>query len=129
MSHEIAEADFCFLPYLFEHAERRYAELSLPNKFEAYLAAGRPVLFHGPEYAGSGEAVRKYGVGLCLHSLSQPEIIAAVEKMINDIQLRESFSRAAILAFHSEFNAKVMMANFAGLIGIDPSSLVNQNRQ
>ena len=129
MLRELAQTDFCYLPYWFEPAKCRHVKLSFPNKFETYLAAGRPVLFHGPEYAGIGEAVRKYGVGLCLHSLSQPEIIAAVDRMINDIQLRESFSRAAILAFHSEFNANVMMANFAGLIGIDPGFLVNQNRQ
>jgi hypothetical protein len=128
MLREIAGTDFCYLPYWFEPAKRRHAELSFPNKFETYLAAGRPVLFHGPEYAGIGEAVQKYGVGLCLHSLSQPEIIAAVDKMITDIQLRESFSRAAILAFHSEFNSHVMMANFAALIGIDSRIFVGQGK-
>jgi hypothetical protein len=120
MLREIAESDFCYLPYWFEPAKRRHVELSFPNKFETYLAAGRPVFFHGPEYAGIAEAVHKFGVGLCVHNLSQSEILAALEKMITDLSLRKSFSRAAILAFHSEFNSNVMMANFAGLIGIDP---------
>jgi hypothetical protein len=124
MLRQIAATDFCYLQYWFEPAKRRHAELSFPNKFETYLAAGRPVLFHGPEYAGIAEAVDKYGVGLCVHSLSEEAIAASLERMISDFHLRESFSRAAILAFHAEFNAGVMMKNFAELIGVDPTVLL-----
>lgn len=126
MLREIAQTDFCYLPYWFEPSKRRHVELSFPNKFETYLAAGRPVFYHGPEYSGIVETMKKYGVGLCVHTLSPEEIGSAVEKMISDSSLSDSFSRAAISAFHSEFNASVMMKNFAELVGVAPEILFRE---
>jgi glycosyltransferase involved in cell wall biosynthesis len=124
MLKEIAETDFCYLPYWFETHKKRHVELSFPNKFETYIAAGRPILFHGPEYAGIARIINQYKVGLCVHSLNQREIISSLECLVTDFFLRDSFSRAAILAFWKEFNANVMMNNFAKLIGIDPNILL-----
>ncbi len=121
--NEVAKTDFCYLPYSFESAKRWRAELSFPNKFETYIAAGRPVFFHGPEYAGIAETIREYGVGLCVHSLKQDEIISTLERLIVDTSLRASYSRAATAAFHSEFNAGAMFRQFAELIGVDPRML------
>jgi glycosyltransferase involved in cell wall biosynthesis len=123
MLEEIAECDFCYLTYWFEPKKRRHVELSFPNKFETYLAAGRPVLYHGPAYAGIAEAVRQYGVGMCIHSLEEGEIQAKLISMISDQHLRDSFEKAAYAAFHAEFNAQTMMNNFSALIGIDPALL------
>jgi glycosyltransferase involved in cell wall biosynthesis len=98
-------------------------ELSFPNKFETYLAAGRPVLFHGPHYAGVAEAVRQHNVGLCVHSLQEEEIAGALRLLITDRSLLESLSRAALAAFEAEFNARTMLRQFAELIGVDPHLL------
>lgn len=128
MLREIAETDFCYLPYWFEPKKRRHVELSFPNKFETYLAAGRPVLFHGPEYAGIAETIKEYGVGLCVHSLDPEEITLALENMIKDSLLGKSLSKAAILAFHKEFNTSVMLKNFAELIDIDSNFYLTINQ-
>jgi glycosyltransferase involved in cell wall biosynthesis len=126
MLAQIAQTDFCYLPYWFDPGKRRHAELSFPNKFETYLAAGRPVLFHGPDYAGIAAAVQEYGVGICVHSLNQDEIASALERLILDASLRETLSQRATAAFQAEFNAAVMMKNFATLIGVDPDSLMGE---
>lgn len=118
MLREIAETDFCYLPYWFDPSKRRHAELSFPNKFETYLAAARPVLYHGPAYAGIAQTVKNFGVGVCVHSLEKGEIEAAVTGLILDQSAREKFSRASLAAFHAEFNAGQMMKNFAELIGV-----------
>jgi hypothetical protein len=124
MLRELAETDFCYLPCWFEPAKRRHAELSFPNKFETYLAAGRPVLFHGPVYAGVAAIIRQYGVGLCLHSLDEKEIVPALERLSTDSAMMDSFARAARVAFHTEFNAHVMVRNFSYMIGVPPNQLV-----
>ena len=124
MLQEIAKTDFCYLPYWFEPRKRRHVELSFPNKFETYLAAGRPVLYHGPEYAGITQVINQYGVGICVHSLSPAEIADALKRLIINHPLRDSFSRAALAAFQSEFNATRMMENFARLIGVQPGVFV-----
>ena len=123
MLRGIAESDFCYLPYWFDPAKRRHVEMSFPNKFETYVAAGRPVLFHGPEYAGIAETVRRYSVGLCVHSLDRREIVSALERLIVDGRFKDSCSRAARAAFDSEFNAGALFRRFAELIGVDPGLL------
>jgi glycosyltransferase involved in cell wall biosynthesis len=123
MLQELAATDFCYLPYWFEPTKRRHVELSFPNKFETYLAAGRPVFYHGPEYAGIASTVRDYGVGLCVASLDPEVIAAALTRLIREGSLRRSYADAAMSAFRSEFNAEVMMANFARLIGVAPERL------
>jgi glycosyltransferase involved in cell wall biosynthesis len=123
MLRQIAATDFCYLQYWFNPAKRRHTELSFPNKLETYLAAGRPVLFHGPDYAGVAATIREYGVGLCIHSLDEEQICTALSRFILDQPLRESCGQAALAAFHAEFNAAKMMMNFAELIGVDPSLL------
>ncbi len=121
---EIAETDFCYLPYWFEPSKRRHVELSFPNKFETYVAAGRPILFHGPDYAGVAETIRQYGVGLCVDSLDGDAISAALQRLVRDASLRDSLSRASVEAFHAEFNMTVLIKNFARLIGVDPRVLL-----
>lgn len=123
MLQELAATDFCYLPYWFDPLKRRHVELSFPNKFETYLAAGRPVLYHGPDYAGIARTVGNYGVGLCVSSLDPEAIAPALTRLIRDADLRRSFEDAALKAFQSEFNAEVMLANFARLIGIAPVRL------
>jgi glycosyltransferase involved in cell wall biosynthesis len=123
---EIAQTDFCYLQYWFEPHKRQHAALSFPNKFETYLAAGRPVLFHGPAYAGIARTIVQYGVGPSVHSLDEAEIGAALKQLILDAPLREKFSRASLAAFESEFNADKMMSNFAALIGVDPELLLRK---
>jgi glycosyltransferase involved in cell wall biosynthesis len=123
MLRELAATDFCYLPYWFDPRKRRHVELSFPNKFETYLAAGRPVFYHGPEYAGIARAVQDYGVGLCVSSLDQDVIASALIRLIQEKALRRSFGKAALSAFRSEFNAEVMLANFARLIGVAPELL------
>ena len=121
MLRQLAQTDFCYLPYWFDPSKRRHAELSFPNKFETYLAAGRPVLFHGPEYSGIAATIKQYRVGLCMHSLAPEEITRTIERLILDQPLRESLSQAAVAAFQAEFNAGVMMKNFLSLIQDRPN--------
>lgn len=126
MLQEIAQTDFCYLQYWFEPHKRRHTELSFPNKFETYLAAGRPVLFHGPAYAGIARTIVQYGVGPSVHSLDKAEIEATLKQLILDPPLREKFSQASLTAFQSEFNADKMIRNFASLIGVDPDLLLGR---
>ncbi len=129
MLRELAEADFCYLPYWFEPAKRRHVELSFPNKFETYIAAGRPVLFHGPAYAGIAGTVRRRGVGLCVHSLEADAVAGALERLIRDEALREGMAEAARRAFHDEFNLDALLRNFARLIGVEPEALQAEGRR
>ncbi len=119
MLRRLAMVDFCYLPYWFMPSKRRHAEFSFPTKLTTYLAAGRPVLYQGPEYAGASRIMRDWGLGLCVHSREQEEISPVIKHLILDEPLKENFSRAAREAFAKEFNARVMLDNFLRLIDVN----------
>ncbi len=115
----ISDSDFCYLPYWFEANKRRHVELSFPNKFETYLASGRPVFFHGPEYAGIAKTIKEFEVGICIHTVAKDEIISGLKRIIKDQALKQHLCMKAHEAFEKEFNAARMLESFANLIGAD----------
>jgi hypothetical protein len=116
MLRRLADVDFCYLPYWFTQAKRRHAELSFPTKLATYLAAGRPVLHHGPPWACAHEVVRRWQVGLNLNSLEPAAISRVMMRLCLDKPSQEKFSLASLKAFKEEFNSRVMLAGFQELI-------------
>jgi hypothetical protein len=120
MLRGLAAADFCYLPYWFTPEKRRHAELSFPTKLTTYLAAGRPVLYHGPPYADASRLMATWRLGVRVHSLAGAGLEAALKLLGRDRQLQNTCHQAAAAAFRQEFNSTVMQGNFARLIGVDP---------
>ncbi len=130
MLRRLAGVDFCYLPYWFAPAKRRHAELSFPTKLTTYLAAGRPVLYHGPAWAGAQEVMQRWQVGLSVNSLDPAAVSRVMVRLSLDEPLKEKFSLASREAFMEEFNSRVMLARFRQLIGLEaaPPSRHKQNQ-
>jgi hypothetical protein len=117
MLRKLSATDFCYLPCWFAPEKRRHAELSFPTKLTTYLAAGRPVLYHGPAYAWAAQVMRDWRLGISIHSLCPDDICRESKPLMTEETWRENFSQAAREAFEKEFNARVMQANFVRLTG------------
>ncbi len=92
----------------FEEAHQAYSNSSVQTKLTDYMAAGRPILFVGPDEAASGQFVDEYDIGFSLataHAADIAERLLAISalpvqyrrKCIN--ALREAstrFSQAAV---------------------------------
>ena len=121
----ISHVDVAYLPYWFDKAYSLSVRLCFPNKMTAYLAAGRPVLFHGPEDSSAARFIRRYPVGLCCHSLKESEIIDSLTRFIRDKELYASCARASQVALDEELDLRVFRRRFAKLIGIEEGDLVS----
>ena len=121
----IAETDFCYLPYWFEEKKRRHCELSFPNKFETYIAAGKPIFYHGPEYAGIKYTIEKYRVGINVHTLDTALICKTLSDFIVNSSSRKQLGNNARNAFISEFNKQKMIMNFHSLFIIPINNFHN----
>jgi hypothetical protein len=122
MLRGLAATDFCYLPYWFAPEKRRHAELSFPTKLTTYLAAGRPVLYHGPQYAGAAQVMREWRLGPSVKTLCPGDISRTIKRLMTEDSFREHFSQAARKAFAKEFNAGVMQANFCRLTGLSTTA-------
>lgn len=80
----LSQLDILYVPYWFDPVFEQEARFSFPSKVTTYLASGRPVFFHGPEYSSPGRFLEKNNVGLCCHSQDPLEIIEQLARLIDD---------------------------------------------
>jgi len=120
----LSKVHITYLPYWFDKRYSMAVRLCFPNKLSTYLAAGKPVLFHGPEDSSPAHFFGKYPVGLCCHSLEKGPIIESLKRFITDAELYTLAAKAGQEALDKELNLNVFRQRFAALIGIKDDELL-----
>ena len=119
----LSSCDACYVPYWFDDAFRPGVELSFPNKVSLYLAAGRPILFHGPRASTPTAFLDRWPVGVACHSLERDDIVAALRTVATDSGFHERAVTAIPQALKAELGMRVFRAQFAKFIGVDDAVL------
>jgi glycosyltransferase involved in cell wall biosynthesis len=119
----LAETDLAYLPYFFDERFRLTVKLCFPNKLTAYLAAGLPVLFHGPEDSSPARFFGQYPIGACCHTLAPEEIMKCLRRFVDDPVFYRQSAEAGGRALDEELNVDVFLRRFAAMVGVDPALL------
>jgi hypothetical protein len=119
----LAECDACYVPYWFDEACRPGVELSFPNKISLYLAAGRPIFFHGPERSTPARFLARRPVGVACHSLEPREIVAALTTAATDAAFHRRAAQEIPLALDEELGMHVFRQRFAEFLGVNEALL------
>jgi len=115
--------DVCYVPYWFDEACRPGVELSFPNKVSLYLAAGRPILFHGPRHSTPARFLARRPVGIPCHSLASDEIVAALTTAASDASFHATAEAAIPQALREELGMHVFRRRFAEFVGVEETVL------
>jgi hypothetical protein len=121
---QLASADVAYVPYWFDRRHALAARTAFPSKLSAYVAAGVPVLFHGPRESSPADFLRRYPVGLACHSLESQEIHRALRALLFDEALRATAARARERALEERLGSERMLECFAELLGIERAQLL-----
>jgi glycosyltransferase involved in cell wall biosynthesis len=108
----LSGVDMLYLPYWFLSVFREEATLSFPSKLITYLAAGRPILFHGPEYASPAKYLEENKAGLCCYSLEPDQIFEQIKLLATDRDIYRSLAQNGSIAFAQDFTHEKMKASF-----------------
>lgn len=108
----LSNVDMLYLPYWFSSAFCEEATLSFPSKLVTYLAAGRPVVFHGPDYASPARYLERNKAALCCYSLESDKIIETIRLLITDLALYKELTHNGASAFQRDFTYATMKKNF-----------------
>lgn len=119
----LSECDICYVPYWFDPEFRPAVEMCFPNKVSTYLAAGRPILFHGPQRSTPARFLERHAVGIACHSLEPDEIGAALHRAATDASFHATAAREIPSVLREELGLHVFRRRFAELLGVDPSVL------
>jgi hypothetical protein len=119
---ELARANLCYLPYWFDEWHRVAAQLCFPTKLSTYVAAGTPILYHGPADSSPTQFLEKYPVGVGCHSLESERILESLRIALSPA-IRRRAAAAILRAFNEELDARIFRERFATLIGTSASDL------
>ena len=119
----LSGCDVCYVPYWFDEGFRPGVELSFPNKMSLYLAAGRPVLYHGPERATPTRFLERWPVGVACHSLDAGAITDALTTSATDAAFHARAAAAIPPVLRAELGLHVFRHRFAEFVGVDESVL------
>lgn len=121
----MSKADILYCPYIFNPAFKKVTELSFPGKLITYLAAGRPVFFHGPSYAGPGIFLKQHQAGFICTTLEPNEIGKKLTQIVKDKKLYAQLAKNSSNLFKEYFTFESLRKNFAKFLGVCEESLEN----
>jgi glycosyltransferase involved in cell wall biosynthesis len=115
----LAECDVLYCPYPFKDEEKDVARLSFPSKITLYLAAARPILFHGPSYASPVEFFLRTKCGFSCMKVGGEELQKKLEMLIREPELYASMCQNAYTVFRNEFTSNAMRKSIFRFLALD----------
>jgi len=114
----LSQSDLLYCPYWFDPAFEEEARFSFPSKLATYLASGRPVFFHGPEYSSPGRFLADNNAAVLCHSLEPGIIIEKLSQVINNPQFYAEVTRCGRLAFDQYLTSEAMRDHFYAYLNL-----------
>jgi hypothetical protein len=124
----LAGCDGTYLPQPFAPDRRNMAELSFPTKLTTYLATGRPILLHAPEYASLPIYQQQQRLGVHCGSTEPQAIVEALDRLISEPGLYAKAASDARQSYERDFTEDRFRSSFAELLGVSPAELAGATR-
>lgn len=100
-----AQATLLFLPLAWHTSAPDIIATATPGKFTDYLAAGRPMLIHAPDYAYVSRYAREHQLGLVIDQ-DDPHLLAVVIRdFLNHPDRGDTYVQQAQRIFHQNHDA------------------------
>lgn len=109
--------DVLYCPYPYATSMADVAKFSFPSKIPTYLAAGRPILFHGPDYAAPAQYLRKTGAGFICRSIDPDAVYDGLVHLVEDSALYARLALAAQESFTADFTLESMEVGVRRFLG------------
>lgn len=119
---QMADCDVLYCPYPYAPEMDEVSRLSFPSKLVTYLAAARPVLFHGPESASPGRYIVANEVGVVTLGVQASAIYNSIDRLARDPDLYRRCAENAAVAFQRDFTLERMRETFFDFLRVGPEA-------
>ncbi len=104
----LRELDLLYMPYRFSETHSEEARLCFPSKLTTYLAAGPPVLVHGPSYSSPVQFVRQHSAAFVCDETSDAALLASLHQVVSDPELYRRVAANGRKAFENNLTHDVL---------------------
>lgn len=109
----LSNCDVLYCPYPFDLSMKEVSQFSFPSKLVLYLAAGRPILFHGPDYSSPAHYIKSRKCGLIASRLVATAVYNEIERFaVMDFGEYRRLATNAQEAFLNDFTLESMARSF-----------------
>ncbi|MBA3992058.1 MAG: glycosyl transferase [Cyanobacteria bacterium DS2.3.42] len=119
----LSQMDVMYCPYWFDPVFKEEASLSFPSKLTTYLATGRPVFFHGPDYASPAKFLKQHNAAVLCHDLARSDIYNQLDRLVSNAELYRQTAENGSKAFHQHLTLDIMRKQFAEFLGLKVEDL------
>ncbi|MBI2482148.1 MAG: hypothetical protein HYV76_01100 [Candidatus Vogelbacteria bacterium] len=110
------KADILFLPLAWETPSPAIIQTATPGKLTDYLASGRPILVHAPDYAYVSRFSHKHGLATVVDQNNIDLLKKAIKKILTDQRHSQATIVKAQDTFHRLYNAEINAQKLADII-------------
>lgn len=100
--------DVLYCPYPFDPVMKEVSQYSFPSKLVLYLAAGRPIVFHGPAYSSPVQYIRERRCGVVADRPLPTAIFNEIERLVGSPSAYAEAAKNAQQAFTDDFTLESM---------------------
>jgi glycosyltransferase involved in cell wall biosynthesis len=119
------QTDILYCPYPSQPSLAEVTRLSFPSKLVTYFAAGRPVLFHGPDFASPALFLAQRRAGLGVVGIGPPAAYNALYRLVTEPALYAEIARNAQNVFETEFTLEQMKSRLLDFLGTTEADLAS----
>jgi hypothetical protein len=113
--------DIAYLPYWLDEKYHYVTQMCFPTKLTTYLAAGVPILYHGPSDGSPARFLAKYPAGIGCHTADSADIIKTIERFVTEKDFYPKAASAIENARTGEYNLNVFESRFLTFMTNSPS--------
>jgi glycosyltransferase involved in cell wall biosynthesis len=115
-----SEATLLFLPLAWGTDAPDIIATASPGKFTDYLASGRPMLVHAPDYSYIARYTREHDVGIVVDRNDVGALADAVREFLQDPARGSRYVENALNVFKTHHDARENAKKLWGLVGEFP---------
>ena len=110
------KADIIYVPLSFAGAAADVVRTFAPLELGDCLASGRPILVNAPAESFVSQYVKQHECGLVVNEQSPESLAAAIDRLLNDADLRQRLGENARAAAKADFGLSDVQATFVQML-------------
>ncbi len=115
---ELASSHVAYLPYWFDKEYANAVKICFPNKLATYVAAGCPILYHGPAESTPASFLARFHVGKSVHNVDADNLAEALGSLVDDQKFLAEYPSQRASAISQELSPDIFRSRFLELVAM-----------